>query len=143
HRDSPRAAEHGSQCRHHLVVRTIDDLLGAERVEPMRLDGRHDRPRLAVRWHEAEPSPGRDAVFRKAEDSIRERVAQAEVIEQPSVELRMAERERYFVDARRHVSESLLKRAPHTCTLSGSIFTIGFFSGVRLIPRYCRYFSRR
>lgn len=39
HRDSPRAAEHGAQGCEHLVVRTIDDLLDAERVEPMRLDG--------------------------------------------------------------------------------------------------------
>ena len=100
HRDSARAAEHLAQCRDHLVVRSIDDFFDAERVEPMRLDRGHYRARLAVRWHEAEPSPRRDAVRRQSEDSIRERVAQAEVVEQPAVELRIAERERDFVEPR-------------------------------------------
>src|SRR5580704_9701941 len=107
----------------------------------MSLDGGHYRARLAVGRDEAEPSTGRDTVGGQAEDSIRERVAQAEIVEQPSVELRIAERAGNFVEALGH--ESALKRAPQTCTLTGSIFTIGLSSGVMFIARYCRYLSRK
>ncbi len=141
HRDSARAAERRAQCGDHFVVRAIDDLFGGERVEPMRFDGGHYRARLAVGRDEAEPSTGRDTVVGQAEDSIRERVAQAEIVEEPAVELRVAQRAGNFVEALRH--ESALKRAPQTCTLTGSIFTIGFSSGVIFIARYCRYLSRK
>src|SRR5271169_719969 len=141
HRDSARAAERGAQCGNHFVVRTIDDLFGGERVEPMRFDGRYYRARRAAGGDEAEPSTSRDTVAGQAEDSIRERVAHAEIVEQPAVELRVAERAGDFVEALRH--ESALKRAPQTCTLAGSIFTIGLSSGVMFIARYCKYLSRR
>src|SRR5277367_2970011 len=107
----------------------------------MRFDGGHYRARSAVGRDEAEPSAGRDTVAGEAEDSIRERVAHAEIVEQPSVELRVAERAGNFVEALRH--ESALKRAPQTCTVAGSIFTIGLCSGVMFIARYCRYLSRK
>ena len=90
HRDSARAAERRAQRGNHFVVRAIDDLFGGERVEPMRFDGGHYRARLAVGRDEAEPSTGRDTVVGQAEDSIRERVAQAEIVEEPAVELRVA-----------------------------------------------------
>ena len=107
----------------------------------MRFDGGHYRARLAVGRDEAKPSTGRDTVVGQAEDSICERVAQAEIVEQPAVELRLTQRASNFVEALRH--ESALKRAPQTCTLTGSIFTIGFSSGVMFIARYCRYLSRK
>src|SRR5580704_6733752 len=141
HRDSARAAERRAQSFQHFIVRAIDDLFGGERVEPMRFDGGHYCARLAVGRDEAEPSTGRDTVAGEAEDSIRKRVAHAEIVEEPSVELRVAERASDFVEARRH--QSALKRAPQTCTLTGSIFTIGLSSGVKFIARYCRYLSRK
>src|ERR1700719_3110970 len=138
HRDSPRALEHGAERREHLVMRPVNDLVCAERVEPMRLDCRDDRRRLSVRGHEAEPSPRREAVVGKFEDSISERVAHPEMVEEPSVESRGPRCVRNVVESR-HAG---LKRAPHACTCCGSIFTIGLCSGVNVIPRYWRYFSR-
>src|SRR5580692_9444975 len=54
--------------------------------------------RGAVRWHITEPSPGRYPCARKSENPVGERIAMAEIVEEPSVERGVAERAGDFLD---------------------------------------------
>src|SRR5579862_2533619 len=99
----------------------------------MRLDRRHQLARLVGARDEAEPAPRRDVVLGQFQNAIGERIALAEVIEEPPVERGLGERRLDFGDA------AHWKRFPHACTRSGSIRTSGFLSCVSVIARYCEY----
>src|ERR1700683_4132944 len=68
------------------------------------------------------------------ENSIRKRIADVEIVEQPSVERRLGERGLDFLDAAHRDSRENL--APHAWTRSGSIRTSGFRSDDNCMTRY-------
>src|SRR5260370_3085849 len=58
----------------------------------MRLDRGAQPLRSAARRDEVEPSAGREPMLGQSEDAVGERVADAEVVEKPSVEFGLAQR---------------------------------------------------
>ncbi len=79
----------------------VDDLPAGQGVELEALDGVDDLDGLARDGDEVEPAARREALVVEPEDAVGERVAAAEVVEEPTVELRLAERRLDVRDALR------------------------------------------
>jgi predicted RecA/RadA family phage recombinase len=83
-----------------LLPAPVDDLAAGQRVELETLDGVDDADRLARGGHVVEPAARGEAAVAEAEDAVGERVRAAEVVEEPAVEPRLAERRLNLRDAR-------------------------------------------
>src|SRR5205807_7169340 len=121
----------------HLPLRAIDEPReGGQRIQAVSFNGGNEGLWRSVRRDEIEPSPGRQSLFGQSQDAIRQRVAQPEIIKEPTVETDAGESAGDVVDMRHQAGPISLNRCPQLCTRSASIRTIGLRSTLSNIVRY-------
>src|SRR5205814_6887143 len=104
HRDARRARgasgrERVAQGFVETAPTAVDQLPSGQTVELALLDGVVDARRLAFGGDEVEPAAGRELSGVEPQYAVGERVAVAEVVEEPAVESRVAQRRLYVFDA--------------------------------------------